>query len=175
MKTANAGVALGHGMNGVSDKPTRRWEPWPIGIAAFLGVFVACVGSFITFAVRQQFDLVRPDYYEEEIRYQVQYNRLERARALGDEVHLAASPGSGLLTFRIPARQVDGLAAGTIQLYRPSDAGKDRIIPMRPDAKGSQEVRLDGLDEGLWRIKVRWTADGLEYAVDGSVVIPKRG
>lgn len=149
-----------------------RWEPWPVGIAAFLFVFVSCIAAFITFAVRQQMDLVRPDYYEEEIRYQVQFDRLERTRSLGAAARIAADSVRGTLEVLIPAAHASALTAGTIQFYRPSDAGQDRVIPLKPSAEGVQKAQIGDLGPGLWRVRVRWTTGGKEYAMDDTFVRP---
>jgi nitrogen fixation protein FixH len=156
-------------MTGVQ-KP--RWEPWPVGIAAFLFVFVSCIAAFITFAVRQQMDLVRPDYYEEEIRYQVQFDRLERTRALGVSARVTADAGRGVLEVGIPSAHAAALTEGTIQFYRPSDAVQDRVVPLKPSAEGVQTAGLGDLGPGLWRVRVRWASGGKEYAMDDSFVMP---
>jgi len=149
-----------------------RWEPWPIGIAVFLLVFVACVASLITFAVRQKMDLVRPDYYEEEIRYQVQFDRVTRTRALGKAAQLVADIHRREMRVSIPTTHVGGLIRGTIQFYRPSDAGQDRVIPLKPGKDGSQVESMLGLGAGLWRARVRWAAGGLEYSMEESFEVP---
>lgn len=154
--------------------PSRRWDPWPIGITAFLVVFAVCVGSFIAFAVRQQNDLVRPDYYEEEIRYQTQMNRIERTRAMGTSATVASDPAARELTVQIPVPHLGTLSAGTVQLYRPSDAGRDRVVKLAPAVDGRQVVALSDLEPGLWRARVRWTSGGLEYSMDDSLVLPPK-
>ncbi len=156
----------------LSGVPKPRWEPWPVGIAAFLFVFVSCIAAFITFAVRQQMDLVRPDYYEEEIRYQVQFDRLERTRSLGAAARIAADSVRGTLEVGIPSAHALALTAGTIQFYRPSDAGQDRVIPLKPSAEGVQKADIGALGPGLWRVRVRWTTGGKEYAMDDTFVRP---
>lgn len=154
----------------VVSKP--RWEPWPIGIAAFLFVFVSCVAAFITFAVRQKMDLVRPDYYEEEIRYQVQFDRVARTRALGKAAQLVADTTRREMRVAIPATHVGGLTQGTIQFYRPSDAGQDRVIALKPGSDGSQVESMRDLGAGLWRARVRWAAGGQEYSMEESFEVP---
>jgi nitrogen fixation protein FixH len=150
----------------------RRWEPWPIGLIVFFTVFVSLVASFITFAVRQQMDLVRPDYYEEEIRYQKQFDRIRRTQALGRGVGLVVDRAGKTLRVSIPVGHVVTYGSGTIQLYRPSDASQDQLVPVHPSAEGLQEVDLTGLSAGLWRAKLRWSAGGQEYSLDESLVIP---
>lgn len=155
-------------------KAVRRWEPWPIALIAFFTVFIGLVASFITFAVNQKMDLVRPDYYEEEIRYQKQFDRIRRTQELGTEVGMKADAVGGELILRIPVGHVAGFGGGTLQLYRPSDAAQDRLIRLEPDAGGVQRVELRDLGEGLWRAKLRWSAGGEEFSLDEEVMIPAK-
>ncbi len=149
----------------------RRWDPWPVGLVVFFAVFISCVAAFITFAVSQQMDLVRPDYYEEEIRYQVQLDRLGRTRALGPEAALSLDAFARRAWVRVPAAHVAAGARGTVTLYRPSDARADRIVALQPSMGGEQVVSMEGQGPGLWRVRVRWASGGTEYHLEDSVVL----
>ena len=164
--------ALANGSSSVPIRSSRRWDPWPIGITAFLLVFAGCVAGYIVFALRQQNDLVRADYYEEEIRYQTQMNRINRTRALGLAAAVASDVSIGELWVRVPLPHLGTMSAGTIQLYRPSDAGRDRTVKLAPSADGRQVVSLAGMEPGLWRARVRWASGGLEYSMEDSLVLP---
>ncbi len=151
----------------------RRWDPWPLGLILFFATFISGVAAFIVFAVSQRMDLVRPDYYEDEIRYQVQLNRLQRTRELGAAVGLAMDGPGRILNLRVPRSHVAAGMKGTVTLYRPSDARADRSMLLAPDAGGMQRVPLDGLGPGLWRMRVRWESGGLEYHVEDFVVLDR--
>lgn len=148
-----------------------RWEPWPVGLAVFFALFVSSVMAFIAFALSQRMDLVRPDYYEDEIRYQVQLNRVRRTHQLGASAAMAPDPASRRVRVRVPAAHVASGLQGTVTLYRPSDARADRTLSLEPSAAGEQEVSLAGLGPGLWRVRARWQAGGLEYHLEDSVVL----
>lgn len=149
----------------------RHWEPWPVGLVVFFAVFIGCVGAFIAFAVSQRMDLVRPDYYEEEIRYQVQIDRVERTRALGPEAALWMDAAGRRTRIRIPVAHVSAGARGTVTFYRPSDAKADRATELAPSAEGEQVVPMEGQGPGLWRVRVRWESGGREYHMEDSVVL----
>ncbi len=51
---------------------------WPGGFFILFGGYIA---GFIVFASRQKMDLVRNDYYDQEIRYQQQIDRVQRTAA----------------------------------------------------------------------------------------------
>jgi len=66
-------------------------------------------------------------------------------------------------------------ATGSIQLYRPSATGLDREIKLQTDAQGEQAVDARDLATGLWKVRVSWTADQMDYFIDRKVdVVRKR-
>lgn len=153
-------------------RTSPEFNPWPYGITAFLVLFFGCVVSFGIFAVRQQVDLVRVDYYEEELRYGKQYDRLSRTKALEHPMSVAHLPQAHQIAVQLPAEHALAGAQGTIQLYRPSDARLDREIPLAAAASGMQLLDASTLQAGLWRVRVTWQSGGKEYFHASKVVIP---
>lgn len=145
------------------------WNPWPYGLVAFLGTFVCAVVSFGIIAIRNNQDLVSPDYYDHEIRFQEQIERVARTEALSSEVTVALLAGSGQLELQVPANSV-----GTIKLYRPADARLDLIFPLILDAQGRQRLDVSALKPGLWKAHVQWKSGTEEFYKDVPVVIPNR-
>lgn len=145
------------------------WNPWPYGLVAILGTFVCGVVSFGIIAIRNNQDLVSPDYYDQEIRFQQQINRVARTEALSSEVTVALVPGSGQLQLQVPANSV-----GTLKLYRPADARLDLVFPLTLDAQGRQRFDVSGLKPGLWKARLQWKSGSEEYFKDVPVVIPNR-
>lgn len=162
-------------MSAIPPEPTRTasgFNPWPYGITAFLVLFLGCVVSFGIFAVRQRVDLVRADYYEEELRYGKHYERLSRTKALEHPLSVAHLPQAHQIAVQLPPEHVSNGAKGTIQLYRPSDARLDREIPLTTTASGMQLLDASTLQTGLWRIRVTWQSGGSEYFHASKLVIP---
>ncbi len=145
------------------------WNPWPYGLVAFLGSFFCAVVGFGIFATRHHQDLVSPDYYDHEIRFQEQIDRVARTEALSSEVTVALVAGSGQLELQVPANSV-----GTIKLYRPADARLDLIFPLILDAQGRQRLDVSALKPGLWKAHVQWKSGSEEFFKDVPVVIPNR-
>jgi hypothetical protein len=54
-------------------------------------------------------------------------------------------------------------ARGTVTLYRASDAGADRVVPLSLAPDATQRVPLEGLAPGRWRLQVEWTVRGRPY------------
>jgi hypothetical protein len=151
-------------------------NPWPGGIVIAFVLFVLGTTGLIVLACTHQTELVRPDYYEQELRYQGQLERVNRTKSLGDQVSVAYDAPRGEVRIHIPADHARRAAQGQLHLYRPSAAGLDRRIDFRPDTNGVQTVDAAALRPGLWRVRVTWTAAGEEYFTDQGVVIqPKPG
>lgn len=149
----------------------RRANPWPCSIIAFFAVLVASLAAFVVFAARNRMELVRPDYYEEEIRFQEQLDRLNRTRALHAEVEIAYDPAPGEITIVLPRAHLSRSVSGRIELYRPSDASLDRTLPLTVDADGRQRVDAKRLRAGLWKVRVLWSTERQEFFFDRSIVV----
>jgi len=146
------------------------FNPWPYGLIAFFAVFISCVVGFGVFAVRQNPDLVRADYYEEELRHQQQMDRVQRTAAVRSQVVLGYDSGRQVISLELPAEHAARQPAGTIHLYRPSDAALDRQMPLAVDPEGRQTLDVRGIAEGRWKIRVTWIAGGEEYFAEQTLL-----
>jgi nitrogen fixation protein FixH len=144
---------------------------WPVGIIATLVLFFAGTIGLVVMACSQRSDLVRPDYYEQELAFQKQIDRADRVQHLATGADAAYDAAAKQLVISLPVAQAPRGARGQIQLYRPSEAGLDRQLELQLDAGGQQRIDAANLRGGLWRVRVNWTAGGVEYFIDRKVVI----
>ena len=147
-----------------------RLNPWPVAIIAYFIVFTAGIVAYIIFSLGQRMDLVRHDYYDEEIRYQEQINRLGRTGTFATELAATYDSTQAAIAVTIPGSHAQA-ARGTIRLYRPADARLDRELPLTVDAQGRQRVDARNLASGLWKVRVQWNVAGEEYFFDRTLVI----
>jgi len=61
--------------------------------------------------------------------------------------------------------------SGTINFYRPSDAGLDHDISLAPDPTGAQSVNVRDLRTGLWKVRVQWKTGSQDYFFERRVII----
>ena len=148
--------------------PARN--PWPIVITTFFILFFCGLVSFIIFATTQPVDLVRADYYEQEIRYQQQIDRIARARQLEQPMAVLYNPAEQSITISLPEAGL-GAIDGSIHLYRPSDSRLDLRHALELNSQGTQRIDTRHLRSGLWKVRVHWTAAGEEYYVDQPIVV----
>ncbi len=155
-------------MNSTTARPSRNL--WPHAIIAWFVIFAAALAAWVTVAMRQKLDLVRSDYYEEEVRFQHQLDRLNRTAAIRGEVAIHHDTTKREVTFRLPAAQLASRPAGSIRFYRPSDAALDFAVPLAVDAAGIQRIGTGALRGGLWRVRVQWNAAEHEYFYEQVIV-----
>jgi len=149
----------------------RPWNPWPISIIAFFTVAIIGCGTFIVFCSRHPADLVAADYYEQEVRYQGQIDRVQHAQQAA-----AASIGydatTKLISIALPPNHSQHKSSGSIQLYRPSAASLDRTVKLSLNKEGVQEIPAREMPAGLWKVRVMWRNSEADFFTETSVVIP---
>jgi nitrogen fixation protein FixH len=149
--------------------PVRRWNPWPVSIVAFFTLAIIGCVSFVAFCSLHPSELVAPDYYEQELRFQARMDSKEHARQLGSQASVTYDPLARVIRVSVPGPPLNPL--GTIQLYRPSAAGLDRQLPLKLDRAGRQDIGAAALEPGPWKVRVSWHAGGRDYFLDERVVV----
>ena len=144
-------------------------NPWPVGLVLFFIVFAGYIAGFVVFASAQKMDLVREDYYDQEIRFQQQIDRVQRSIPVLAKAGIDYDNAAGAINVRLPiaGQGVDG----TINFYRPSDANLDADVKLNLDAQGHQTVSVRPLRVGLWKVRVQWKSAGQDYYFEKSIVI----
>jgi nitrogen fixation protein FixH len=152
--------------NAPSPRPRRNW--WTFGIVTWLLIFGSAMAAWVVYAVRQNHDLVRTDYYDHEIRFQHQIDASSRAAAFKGRVSVAYDFAQQAVTVTLPVQPAPG---GKVHFYRPSDAKLDRELPLELNADGTQRIDARGFQSGLWKVRLNWTSDSQAYYFDQSIVV----
>lgn len=137
---------------------------WPYAIILYFIIFISGMVSWIAFAMRNDHELVRKDYYEQEIKFQSEMEKRARSSALRIKVAYDAP------TRRIEVRIPGAVSTGTILFYRPSNAKLDRELKIVLK-DGSQTIDVRGFESGLWKVRLSWTANSEEYRHEESIVL----
>ncbi len=131
--------------------------------------FVVMIVFFVFRAMSQKIDLVAPDYYAQELKYQDKLDRMNRANALAQPLSWKIENGSVKMVF--PAEFNGKAMKGDIVFFRPSDKTKDVSVAVAPSANGEQLISSEKLSSGLYRVQVGWEADGVTYFKEGVIVL----
>jgi hypothetical protein len=148
-----------------------RIQRWPVMIGIIYGVFVLVLVGFVIFSSFNTVDLVSHDYYRQEIAYQDQIDRIKRTKQLEQPLAWQYDREKKLIVFQFPDSLETGKIRGTIHFFRPSDATRDRVAEIRPDASNRQIFSTSEISDGFWRIKLSWKYDNQEYFDEFAVYI----
>jgi hypothetical protein len=144
---------------------------WPLGITLTLLLFFLGTIGLVVLASAQRVDLVTPNYYEDEIRFQKQIERVEHASHLESAATADYDPVAEHITISLPLHSTPGQVQGQIQLYRPSDAELDQNYNLSLNTNGLQVIDASRLREGQWLVKVAWSVGGEDYYFDQKIIV----
>ena len=133
---------------------------WPYAIVSYFIVFITGIITGVSFAMRHDDQLVRPDYYEHEIKYQDQIDRIARTDRSNTTITYDRSSQS--LRIQLPNTNI----IGTVHLYRPSNGRLDKKFTLT-----AEPIDVSTLEPGLWKVRLNWILSGHEYYFEKPVVL----
>ena len=104
------------------------------------------------------------------MRYQSQLDTLNRSQTFATQTMVTFEAARQSIVITLPEAKAAG-ATGSIHLYRPSDARLDRELPLALTTDGTQRLDTKKLSDGLWKVRVKWNANGQEYFLDQPVIV----
>ncbi len=133
------------------------------GVRIIIGFSVFCLSTIavVIFFMTQKVDVVTENYYEKELKYQDQIDKVNRTRALRDTLKINNTGKELIIKFPNTPDKAQG--KDFILFYRPSDNSKDLKIPVMTDSLNSQVVSTERLQRGYWKVQINWTSGGKEY------------
>ncbi len=131
---------------------------WGKSIALFYTLFVVAILSVVAFSFTQDVNIISEDYYQQEIAYEEQIERLKNTNELEVE------PGVELVRNHVKVVFADNLKPkGNILFFRPSDGSKDWHVPISLGADGTQQIDFSTRQQGKWIVKLLWRDGDKEY------------
>ncbi len=134
-----------------------------LAFAMFLGVLIYRV-------YQAKIHLVADDYYEQELAYQEQIDKLENEQALEKSVDIELKSELKILSIRFPKNLA--IESGHLELYRPSDASLDRKWKLKLDQDNTQILSTKNLASGLWQVKIEWRDQSNAYLKQENLYLP---
>ena len=142
---------------------------WPFGILAAFALFFCGMGTAVYIALTHGENLVSPNYYEQELKFQNQIDAAAHAEKSGASVGVDGAAGKMLVT--VPAEQLKQNFSGKISFYRANAPELDREFVFTPGADGTQSFNAAGFAAGLWRVRVSWNAGGEDYFLERKITL----
>ena len=134
---------------------------WGTNITIVYTLFALGTLALVFIFMGQDVGLVTNDYYAKEIKYQDQIDKMNRTKALPEQLDISVEPS--IVKFVFPDLFKASDLSGNIRFYRPSDKTKDFAVNIDPDSARVQYIHTGGLEKGLWKIQVAWNAKSNSY------------
>jgi hypothetical protein len=144
---------------------TIKWH-WGTKIFLAYGLFVVFMLSMVYLCTQQHYDLVTPDYYAQELKYQEVIDGQKNLEASGKKVLINAT--QNLVTVQLPMDIAEGKAE--FKFYRPDNASLD--FSMAINEGNSVMVPASKFKTGVYKVKSTWMHDGKRYYDEQSYFAP---
>ena len=142
---------------------------WEYTVAAFFVLFIVGVLVVVFMTLDDRNDLVVEHYYDAEIQYQRQIDRVERTQALAEQPSIQLT-GAGI-RIGFPRLFSSTDLTGLIHIYRPDDKRMDLSFPVGPDTANVQLIPAGLFQPGRWNVQLRWSGAGVEYYSEERIVV----
>jgi len=141
---------------------------WGTGIVIGIIVFVVISITMTIIFMTQDVSLVSDNYYEKSLSYQDEIDKQSRTNSLNEQVKINFN--GEIITISIPSDYISKDISGEIFFYRPSNPKLDFVLLLQL-VEGNQNIPVERLEKGFWRIKLNWTMDGNGYFNERAITI----
>jgi len=138
---------------------------WGKGIALFYGLFVTTMLVAVFMSTRQDNSLVSDQYYQDDIRYQQHFDRVQNSLNLEKPLKIIFQRENQKVVLEFP----DNLnqIKGNVHFFCPSDPSLDRKI----NFKGRYlEISTYEFKPTLYKVKINWESGANSYYDEKTIV-----
>jgi hypothetical protein len=136
---------------------------WEKGIVIVFIGFALFIGTLVTVCMRQEMSLVSADYYQQELDFQSQIDRVENTSMLKDLPALLVVQDSLKLFYK----SLPTVTNGILKLTRASSSRHDASFGIPVNEKRIEvSYPLSNLPRGRYKGSFSWTMEGKEYYID---------
>jgi hypothetical protein len=111
--------------------------------------------------MKQNFELVSKDYYNDELRYQDKIVGMNNANKVSDVALMQTQTDD--VEIKLP-KELNGLSAtGSVWFYCPTSSINDRKIPLQVNDDGVMQVKRGLLSATNYQVKITWQVGEDKY------------
>jgi len=144
---------------------------WAWGLTLVIVVFVLFFVGFAVWTFQSDVELVYDNYYEKDVVFEQQIRRVERTEALPVKPIIRYFRNVEKIELVFPSALGHLDPRGEVMLFRPSDLNLDRTFSLDLGADTLQTLLVPALKRGLWRVKLSWSNDDLEYYLEEPIMV----
>lgn len=140
---------------------------WGWKITILYVSFIVGIMTLVFKANSRDVQLVRTDYYQQELLYTQRMKAIEAANALSQQVSFIVTDAG--ISFQFPQEFANTNLSGKIKLYRPDNVSDDREFDLKPDQNLTQLITPQSVKTGYYIAQISWNMNGVEYYFEKSV------
>lgn len=125
---------------------------WGTKIVFLYLSFASMIALMVYKSSTQTVDLVAPNYYEQELKYQDKIDGINNLSATANAVTITQN--DGVVAFRFSTEL--GVPEGHILFFKPDDASADFETEIKTDKEGIQTIYTKRLHKGAYIVKLDW-------------------
>ncbi|KYG76548.1 FixH family protein [Roseivirga echinicomitans] len=144
---------------------------WGTKIVISFVCFVGLLVTLVYVSVSTDFYLVSDNYYEQELAYEDQIQRMKNVNSLAEKPDFKLLRNEGKAELRFPVSVMQAMEEGSISFFRSADARLDKEFDLVFDESGVQVFDTKKLASGAWKVKIEWKSKGTEYYQELNIVI----
>ena len=137
-----------------------NWGKWII--VSFV-LFAGFIVTLVVVCVREDIGLVSKDYYQEEIAYQDQLERISNANELVEKPLISVRENEYL---KVAFNDFDKIEKAELELFCPSNAKLDKTFNITASNEKEQYFSLGKLPKGMYRARMQWTMSNKEFYIE---------
>lgn len=142
---------------------------WGWGIVLVCGCFVTLIFFLVFKTTQVKDDLVTPDYYAQELKFQGKIDQQRRTHQLAEQPVWNVTGRQVQIKF--PLAMLDRHIAAKVLFYKPSAAVQDFTVSCTPDSAGVCLINSEKFQPGIYLLKMDWNAAGVSYYNEGTIHI----
>jgi hypothetical protein len=143
---------------------------WGYKIAALYIGFVLLVLFMVFMAMEQKIELVSPDYYAKELKFQQEIDAMNNAGLLSANLHVELQSNTVIISFpqEFKRKEIKGEAL----MFRPSDSLLDISFPIELNEEGKLILQSNKFKTGLYKLIIKWSLENKNYQTEHTIVLP---
>ncbi|MGN6249083.1 MAG: FixH family protein [Ginsengibacter sp.] len=130
--------------------------------------FIAGILFLVFKSSSQKVDLVTPDYYQKELKYEQKIDEAERAQSLSSPLQYEVDGNKISIIF--PGEMKGKLINAKTLLYYAADENRDSVYQLQTDS-AKVVINLPARDKGMYEVKMDWNVDSTRYYSEHKVLI----
>ena len=141
---------------------------WGYKIMIVYSFFVVGMLFLVIKSTMQKFELVQPDYYADELKYQTVIDASQRAKNF--QVELNVQRQAGKLNIMLPKEFSNKKVTGKAHLYYAADIQKD-IVKKFDTNNGTFTIETFSTTKGNYTLKLEVMKEGVSYYYEQKIFL----